>query len=327
MRGEEEDGRAFAAACGEENERSALELTNSTERCNTVEDMTGGDEHLTSKKNKKKKKKKKKKEEKERLKEVERLKEENRLLKERVKELEQKVEHLQQHVAFYEILTTPREARVDMQKRSASSSPSSSPSLTRLSAVSVAATDTLEADTNDPSRMANGDEKGVHDDNEKNDDERTADLSSTAAIKSSSIDSEDEIDPYPFDECDTEANIMYKEISKKGLGRHRGVSLGEGSALQSLSESRKIKAGTLHKLVEKVTDHKELGFSSPVLNPHLSQFPNLKQTDPSFLRAFLLTYRSFSTPEELLELLIKRYPLILLLLLLSKFGVRWFLDS
>ena len=35
---------------------------------------------------------------------------------------------------------------------------------------------------------------------------------------------------------------------------------------------------------------------------------NNKKKDPEFTEAFLLTYRSFTTPHELLELIIKKYP-------------------
>ena len=49
----------------------------------------------------------------------------------------------------------------------------------------------------------------------------------------------------------------------------------------------KITAGTYEKLVERLTSHQTPG--------------------TAFLRAFLLTYRSFATPASLLELLVMRY--------------------
>ncbi len=50
-----------------------------------------------------------------------------------------------------------------------------------------------------------------------------------------------------------------------------------------------MKAATLIKAIELITD--------------------IKQPDPSFVRGFLLTYRSFTTPKQLLDCLIIRHKL------------------
>jgi len=78
----------------------------------------------------------------------------------------------------------------------------------------------------------------------------------------------DEETPYPFDEPDSEANLVF---TPETANQPRPV----------------VKGGTLEKLVQRLTYEK---------------YP-----DTDFMNAFLLTYRSFTTPPELLALLIARY--------------------
>lgn len=79
--------------------------------------------------------------------------------------------------------------------------------------------------------------------------------------------------PSPEEYCfaveDAEDNIVFEE--------------GQGS----LSNAPVIKGGTLIKLIERLTNH--------------------KYADPTFVRTFLTTYRSFCKPRELLDYLIKRF--------------------
>ncbi|GFR88033.1 son of sevenless [Elysia marginata] len=76
-------------------------------------------------------------------------------------------------------------------------------------------------------------------------------------------------DEYVFAVEDSDENIIFEENQ------------------ESQFESPLIKGGQLFKLVERLTYH--------------------MYADPRFLRTFLLTYRSFCSPRELLELLIKRF--------------------
>jgi hypothetical protein len=71
-----------------------------------------------------------------------------------------------------------------------------------------------------------------------------------------------------FDQQDSEENILFANEDKE-----TGISL--------------IKAATIEKLIERATTE--------------------KYADPSFLLIFLLTYRSFMTPEDLLNGLIQRF--------------------
>lgn len=77
---------------------------------------------------------------------------------------------------------------------------------------------------------------------------------------------------YIFAEEDSDENILFDEVE---AGKPSG---GPGPP---------IKAGTINKLVERLTFH--------------------EYADPSFVRTFLMTYRSFSEPHELLGLLIARF--------------------
>lgn len=66
-----------------------------------------------------------------------------------------------------------------------------------------------------------------------------------------------------------------------------------------------IKAGTLPALVERLTLHESMGASLSILVGCLL----IDIADPTFNSTFLMTYRSFATAEEVLNLLIKRYQL------------------
>ena len=73
-----------------------------------------------------------------------------------------------------------------------------------------------------------------------------------------------------------------------------------------------IKAGTIHKLVERLTYHEYAGRYSESVDIlcTLCKHPSSSYfifSDPNLVRTFLMTYRSFCQPSELLDLLVERY--------------------
>jgi len=104
---------------------------------------------------------------------------------------------------------------------------------------------------------------------------------------------EEEADVYfDFDEPNTPAHIVFTSDEPSGSGAPSGAPpiadlggvLMPGRGVQKPAE---LKGGTLNKLVERLT------------------FPG--GVEPTFLNAFLLTYRSFTTPTILLKLLRSRF--------------------
>ena len=73
-----------------------------------------------------------------------------------------------------------------------------------------------------------------------------------------------------------------------------------------LDVDRTLKGGTLKALVERLTTHDQPGkiCTVPLRSPSLTRHPS---QDPPFTKAFLMTFKSFTTPEELFDVLVERF--------------------
>jgi son of sevenless-like protein len=75
-----------------------------------------------------------------------------------------------------------------------------------------------------------------------------------------------------------------------------------------LNPDGSVKAGTLSALVARLTTHEQLGMGDPLRSPYVDWWlTSLPSTDFTFTSTFLITYRSFATGPEVVDLLCKRY--------------------
>ena len=66
-----------------------------------------------------------------------------------------------------------------------------------------------------------------------------------------------------------------------------------------------VKAGTVPALVKRLTDHEHVGKQLSILV--LSVDSTAVQLDSTFMTTFLMTYRSFTTVDQLFDLLVQRF--------------------
>ena len=125
------------------------------------------------------------------------------------------------------------------------------------------------------------------------------------------------MDSLSFPKRDKLRNVLGENIGAKSPVMHQNGSIDSMSTILSvvpfmshdykdseilLNAEGSIKGGTLPALVEKLTSHEANG---KFLFINSNNFFGL--IDWSFTNIFLLTYRSFTSTEELLELLFKRF--------------------
>jgi hypothetical protein len=113
--------------------------------------------------------------------------------------------------------------------------------------------------------------------------EDTATSSILITIKSEEEDLTDQPEPKKEDEVDIQ---LFYDSDYLSLDNYENYIPDSPDNIE-YTEEKKIKCGTVQKLIEKLTED--------------------KQFDNQYLHAFLLTYRSFTTPHELIDRLINRY--------------------